>query len=243
MFELREAHYSYHIGGKRLDILNNCSWTFDDGTFTAIRAPSGSGKTTLLNILGLMDDLSGGSYLIGGRDIGPLGDHQRSLIRARLFGFLFQNFRLVPDLDVRANIVLALEIAGIPAREWEARAENVLEQVGLQDRLTHLPPELSGGEAQRVALARALVKNPKVLLADEPTGNLDAGNRDRILQLIAEYHARGGTVIMVTHDDQAAGYANQVVELHAGQLRFANLSSGLTPGLTGAAQHPRGGAP
>ncbi|KEF35599.1 hypothetical protein RDMS_00955 [Deinococcus sp. RL] len=227
MLELRDAHYAYHLGSRPLNILQGCSWRFLPGSFTAVRAPSGAGKTTLLNILGLMDRLTAGSYRINGEEVSSLSDERQSLIRARSIGFLFQNFRLVPDLDVRANVVLALEIAGVPQHERRARAEAALEQVGLQDRLTHLPPELSGGEAQRVALARALVKNPQVLLADEPTGNLDPVNRERILRLMAAYHAGGGTVVMVTHDAQAAAAAEQVVELRAGRLRGAASPGGL----------------
>ncbi|WP_051363489.1 ABC transporter ATP-binding protein [Deinococcus murrayi] len=230
MLELRDAHYAYQLGSRPLNILQGCSWSFLPGSFTAVRAPSGAGKTTLLNILGLMDRLTAGSYRINGEEVSSLSDERQSLIRARSIGFLFQNFRLVPDLDVRANVVLALEIAGVPQHERRARAEAALEQVGLQDRLTHLPPELSGGEAQRVALARALVKTPQVLLADEPTGNLDPVNRERILHLVSAYHAGGGTVVMVTHDAQAAAAAEQVVELRDGRLRGAASSPGCLPG-------------
>lgn len=219
MFELLEARYAYRINERELPILTGTTWSFPAGSFTALCAPSGSGKSTLLNVLGLLDQLTGGQYRIDGQNVTHLNDHAQSRVRAREIGFLFQNFRLVPDLNIQKNIELALEIAGVHPAERASRAVYSLEQVGLADRLDHHPPELSGGEAQRVALARALSKTPRLLLADEPTGNLDAINRERILNLIREFHAGGGTVIMVTHDPAAAAVAEQVLTLRGGKLQ------------------------
>ncbi|MBZ9713441.1 ABC transporter ATP-binding protein [Deinococcus multiflagellatus] len=219
MLTLHDVTYAYRLGQRDIPILSGCSWTFEAGSFTAICAPSGSGKSTLLNILGLLDRPTRGTYLLNGQDTSQLGDRAQSALRARTLGFLFQNFRLVPDLSVQANVALALEIAGWPARDRAARACDLLEQVGLAERLQHFPPELSGGEAQRVALARALAPRPQVLLADEPTGNLDPANRERILALLSAFHADGGTLVMVTHDAAAARAASHQVTLQGGQVQ------------------------
>lgn len=162
-----------------------------------------------------------------GKDTCTLNDAQKSILRARTFGFLFQSFRLIPSKTVLENITLALDITGLEGkRQQRELALGALEQVGLAERAAHLPPELSGGEAQHVAFSRALVRNPKVLLADEPTGNLDAANRDRLLELIVSFHERGGTVVMVTHDAVAAETADSVLNL--GDL----LDSGPSPALS-----------
>jgi putative ABC transport system ATP-binding protein len=218
MLTLEAIHYHYLLRNREIPVLNNCTYTFEQGSLTAIQAPSGSGKTTLLNILGLMDETQRGAYRVLGQDTSCMTDTERSLLRAQSFGFLFQNFRLIPSLTVLENVALTLEILGMPKAKRQSTALNALEKVGLETRAEHLPPELSGGEAQRVALARALVKSPEVLLADEPTGNLDAENRDRVLNLIAEFHKNGGTVVMVTHDATAALRANKILTLRDGQL-------------------------
>lgn len=215
MLTLKHLAYTYASHNKgNIAILNNCSFEFEKNGFYAITAPSGSGKSTLLNILGLLDFCQSGTYTIEGTDTAKLNDRALSALRARHFGFLFQNFRLIPNLSVHDNIKVALEIVeGRKHADHNRQADTVLEQVGLLERRSHLPSELSGGENQRVALARALVKNPQILLADEPTGNLDPDNRDHILELIKGFHKGGGTVIMVTHDHTAARRAEQIVEL------------------------------
>lgn len=217
MLQLEGIGYAYNLSGRRVRVLTNVTHTFERGSFSSIRAPSGFGKTTLLNVLGLLDTPSEGRYLVNAQDTGTLNDVQQSVLRARTFGFLFQSFRLIPSKTVLENVTLALDIAGLKERELALEA---LEQVGLAERAAHLPPELSGGEAQRVAFARALVRNPEVLLADEPTGNLDSANRDRLLGLIASFHESGGTVVMVTHDDVAAAYAAHT--LYLGDLTDSN---------------------
>ena len=214
MLTLEDVSYDYVLTDRRINVLQNVSYTFEKGSFTSIRAPSGSGKTTLLNVLGLLDKPTRGSYLIDGKATSKMTDAEKSRLRADRFGFLFQNFRLIPTKNVLDNIVLGLEIAGVKnKREQKDMATAELERVGLGARAEHLPPELSGGESQRVAFARALAKRPRVLLADEPTGNLDRENRDRILTLISEFHAGGGTVIMVTHDPVAAERAGESLYL------------------------------
>ncbi len=214
MLTLEQVSYDYVLTDRRINVLQNVSYAFEKGSFTSIRAPSGSGKTTLLNLLGLLDKPTQGSYLINGKTTSTMADTEKSRLRADMFGFLFQNFRLIPTKTVLDNIVLGLEIAGIKNKsEQKEKATAELGRVGLGARAEHLPPELSGGEAQRVAFARALAKRPKVLLADEPTGNLDRENRDRILDLISTFHAEGGTVVMVTHDPIAAERADEILHL------------------------------
>ncbi|ADI13942.1 ABC transporter ATP-binding protein [Truepera radiovictrix] len=216
MLQLQGVGYAYRLNGRQVRVLQGVTHTFERGSFSSLRAPSGSGKTTLLNLLGLLDTPTEGRYLVEGRDTRHLTDAQKSSLRARTFGFLFQNFRLIPTRTVLENVTLALDISAQgPKRAQREAALRALEQVGLAGRAEHVPPELSGGEAQRVAFARALVRQPEVLLADEPTGNLDAANRDRLLDLISAFHARGGTVVMVTHDDVAAARATHPLRLEA----------------------------
>ncbi len=205
MLDLQHVSYDYNLLSRCITIFKDVTYSFSKGSFTSIQAPSGSGKTTLLNLLGLLDKPTKGKYFIDSRNTSIMTDTDKSQLRAEMFGFLFQNFRLIPNKSVMDNITLSLDIAGIKDKGQKIEtALMALEHVGLSDRINHLPPELSGGEAQRVAFARAMAKQPKVLLADEPTGNLDQTNRDRILNLISEFHASGGTVIMVTHDPIAA---------------------------------------
>ena len=219
MLSLKNISYYYKLGSHRIDVLENVTHTFEEGSFTSICAPSGSGKTTLLNLLGLLDRPVRGHYLIDELDTGRMKDAQKSDLRAKMFGFLFQNFRLIPTRNVLENVALSLDISGVKDKKVQRNmALAALEQVGLDARASHLPPELSGGEAQRVAFARALAKHPKVLLADEPTGNLDVGNRDHILSLISEFHQTGGTVIMVTHDHIAASRAERILALNVTKL-------------------------
>jgi putative ABC transport system ATP-binding protein len=225
MLCLDNISYSYTLSKRQIPVLKALSYTFDSGSFTSIQAPSGSGKTTLLNLLGLLDRPSEGKYFVDTMDTSEMSDNEKSLLRATLFGFLFQNFRLIPNKTVLDNICLGIDIAGIKSKhQQEQWAWEALEQVGLSDRARHLPPELSGGEAQRIAFARALAKRPRVLLADEPTGNLDLANRDKLLDLISMLHAEGKTIIMVTHDSDAAARAEKIVYLADFRLRTETLA-------------------
>jgi len=188
------------------------------GELLALTGPSGSGKSTLLHILGLLDVPTGGRYLLAGDDVSQLDDAARAWRRNRKVGFVFQGFHLVPHLTVTENVAMPLAYRGVPEAEREDRARAGLARVGLGDRLRHLPDELSGGEKQRAAIARALVGEPALVLADEPTGNLDEAAADGILDLFREIHARGTTVIVVTHNPRVAAVATRSLALHEGRL-------------------------
>ncbi len=219
MLSLHALNHDYNLRGRSIKVLQDITYTFAAGSFTSIRGASGSGKSTLLNILGLLETQSSGQYLIGDNDASKLTDRNKSQLRAQTFGYLFQDFRLIPALTVLENIQLSLDItAKLPPAEREKQSLLALHQVGLAERAEHLPAELSGGEAQRVAFARAMVKQPLVLLADEPTGNLDKDNRDHLLALISTFHSEGGTIVMVTHDKMAAQQSETQLWLEDGQL-------------------------
>jgi putative ABC transport system ATP-binding protein len=189
-----------------------------DGEFVAVTGPSGSGKTTFLNIAGLLEEHSGGEYQLDGQDVRGLGDAARSRLRNEKIGFVFQGFNLIPDLNVFDNVDVPLRYRRLPRAERRARIEETLEQVGLASRMKHYPAELSGGQQQRVAIARALAGRPRLLLADEPTGNLDSQMARSLLELLEEIHARGTTILMVTHDPELAARAQRNVHIIDGQL-------------------------
>lgn len=220
MIELSNLSQYYRVGGRTVLALENVSLRFAEGSFTAVCGESGSGKSTLLNILGLMDRPTSGSYHLAGQATETLKDVEKSALRAKTLGFLFQSFRLVATQTVLENVMLPLDIAKVPGGKgaWKQRALELLEQVGLAERANHVPAELSGGQMQRAAFARALAANPRVLLADEPTGNLDSHNRDLILDLISQFHAEGKTVVVVTHDPLVATRASRQIVLQYGKL-------------------------
>jgi len=186
------------------------------GEFVAISGPSGSGKTTLLSILGLLDTPSSGKYTLEGTLVSGLSARERATVRNRKIGFIFQSFNLIGDLDVLENVMLPLTYQGVSAAECRRRASQALEQVGLGHRARHLPSQLSGGQQQRVAVARAVVTEPSILLADEPTGNLDSANSDNVMALLRELHHGGATICMVTHDPRYARYAERTIALFDG---------------------------
>jgi len=189
-----------------------------DGEFVAVTGPSGSGKTTFLNIAGLLEEFTDGEFLLDGVNVKGLNDNQRSRLRNEKIGFVFQGFNLIPDLDLFDNVDVPLRYRGFNAAERKRRIENALQQVGLASRMKHYPAELSGGQQQRVAIARALAGDPKLLLADEPTGNLDSQMARGVLELIEEINARGTTIIMVTHDPELAARAQRNVHIVDGQV-------------------------
>ncbi len=191
---------------------------FEEGEFTAIMGASGSGKSTLMNILGCLDRPTSGQYFLGGEDISTLNDDALSEIRSRRIGFIFQNFNLIPQLSVVENLEVPMFYLRIPPLVRRERALRLAERVGLTDRVSHRPPELSGGQQQRVCIARALVNEPLLLLADEPTGNLDSKTGQSILELFDELVAGGKTILMVTHDPSVAHRCTRVVHLHDGQV-------------------------
>jgi putative ABC transport system ATP-binding protein len=198
--------------------LSNIHLTIDRGEYVAISGPSGCGKSTLLSILGLLDSPSSGRYILNGTPVQDLDLGQRARIRNREVGFIFQSFNLIGDLSVYENVELPLTYRGMPAKERAERVKGALERVGMAHRARHLPSQLSGGQQQRVAVARALVGQPNVLLADEPTGNLDSRNGEAVMDLLRELHRAGATIVMVTHDTRFTRYAGRTVHLFDGRV-------------------------
>jgi putative ABC transport system ATP-binding protein len=197
----------YQMGDVAVRALAGVSIDFAAGSYWAIMGPSGSGKSTMLNLLGCLDRPTTGRYCLAGRDVATLNDDALSELRLRELGFVFQSFNLIPQLTVRENIELPLYYLGIEHEEGMTRADELAERVGLAERLNHRPAELSGGQQQRVAIARALVNDPNVLLADEPTGNLDSATGEQIMALLQDLHAQGKTILMVTHEPDIAAHA------------------------------------
>ncbi|HJT02059.1 MAG TPA: ABC transporter ATP-binding protein [Pseudonocardiaceae bacterium] len=216
MIELEAITKAYRMGKVRVDVLHGIDLTIDDGELVAIMGPSGSGKTTLMNILGCLDAPTSGRYLLDGVDVSRLSDNRLARIRSHKIGFVFQSFNLVPRTNALRNVELPLVYAGARARHKAARV--ALEQVGLADRQKHMPNELSGGQQQRVAIARALINDPALLLADEPTGNLDSSSTREILKLLGALNDAGRTVVIITHEEEVAQFAKRVVRLRDGRI-------------------------
>ncbi|HPM23130.1 MAG TPA: ABC transporter ATP-binding protein [Phycisphaerae bacterium] len=206
----------YQVGTTEVRALAGVTLAFEAGSFWAIMGPSGSGKSTLLNLLGCLDRPTSGRYVLEGHDVAELDDNALSELRLRHLGFIFQSFNLIPQLTVRENIELPLYYLDWEAGASAQRAEEMAERVGLADRLNHRPSELSGGQQQRVAFARALAANPAILLADEPTGNLDSATGEQIMQLLKELNQQGKTIIMVTHEPNLANYARYRLHMRDG---------------------------
>lgn len=189
-----------------------------EGEFVAIMGPSGCGKSTLLNILGLLDNPSEGKYLLDGKEVSTLKESERTDIRKGVIGFVFQSFNLIDELNVYENIELPLLYMGVPAKERKRRVEAAMDRMAISHRRKHFPNQLSGGQQQRVAIARAVLANPKIILADEPTGNLDSKNGKEVMNLLGELHREGTTIIMVTHSQHDASYADRIVRLYDGEI-------------------------
>lgn len=211
----------YRLDQVDVPALQGVTLAIKKGDFMALMGPSGCGKSTLLHLLGCLDQPTRGRVIFEGQDVSRLGDRQLTRIRANSVGFIFQTFHLMPSLTVKDNVVLQLRLAGFGRRERSKLAEEALETVGLGHRLRHRPQQLSGGERQRVAIARAIAKKPKLLLADEPTGNLDSGKGQEITEILKRLHRDGQTILMVTHDHGLASQAASVVEMRDGQLEGA----------------------
>jgi putative ABC transport system ATP-binding protein len=214
--------------------LRDLSLEVQEGEFVAVMGPSGSGKTTFLTIAGLLEELSGGEYWLDGVDTRGLSDRARSRLRNEKLGFVFQSFNLIPDLNIYDNIDVPLRYRGQPVSERRRRIDAVLERVGLSSRARHYPAEMSGGQQQRVAIARALVGEPRLLLADEPTGNLDTQMARGVMELLEDSHRRGATIVMVTHDPDLAARAQRVMYITDGQI----IALGSPPHLVEGAQRP-----
>ncbi len=216
LIELHQAERTYHLGGEEVRALAGIDLEIDKAGYVAIMGSSGSGKSTLMNILGCLDTPTSGSYVLSGTAVQGLDDDELAAIRNREIGFVFQTFNLLPRTDAVTNVALPLLYRGVPRPERLEAATVALERVGLQDRLNHQSNELSGGQCQRVAIARALVNDPSIILADEPTGNLDSATSEEIMGLFDELNQSGKTVVLVTHEDDIAAHAGRRIVLRDG---------------------------
>lgn len=218
MLEMRDLMKVYRIGDIEVRALDGVSLTVEEGEMVAIMGPSGSGKSTMMNIIGCLDRPSSGSYRLNGREVADLDEREQARLRNREIGFVFQSFNLLPKLNALQNVELPLIYAGIPPRERYDMARHALTQIGLENRLHHKPKELSGGQQQRVAIARALVNQPRLILADEPTGNLDSHSSVEIMAIFQELNRRGITVVLVTHENDIAAYTKRIVRFLDGKI-------------------------
>jgi putative ABC transport system ATP-binding protein len=215
---MKELCKNYYIGDVILKVLRGIDITINSGDYVAIMGPSGSGKSTLLNMIGCLDRPTSGDYILGDRSVATLNDDELSIIRGTRIGFVFQSFNLISQLNIIENIEVPMYYQGYSANESASRAKELAEMVGLGHRLKHRPSELSGGQQQRVAIARALANDPLIILADEPTGNLDSTSGTEILDILDRLHAQGKTLICVTHDEDIAAGAERVIRLFDGQI-------------------------
>ncbi len=218
LIEIQDVHKVYDMGEDKVRALDGVSLVIQEGEYVAIMGPSGSGKSTLMNLVGCLDTPTSGSYKLKGTEVAGMTDDELAAIRNGEIGFIFQTFNLLPRSDAVQNVELPLVYAGVPRRERRDRAQEALKAVGLGDRMHHRPNEMSGGQRQRVAVARALVNRPSILMADEPTGNLDSKTGDEIMSLMDQLHAQGRTIILVTHEEDLALRAARVVRLRDGRI-------------------------
>src|SRR6186997_574574 len=218
LIETVDLWKTYIMGSEEIHALRGVSISIERGEYVAIMGPSGSGKSTLMNLIGCLDTPSKGSYLLNSKQVSQMNDNELARIRNEEIGFVFQTFNLLPRASALHNVELPLVYAAVPSKDRQARARAALEKVELSGRMTHRPNELSGGQRQRVAIARALVNNPSILLADEPTGNLDSKTGVEIMALFARLHQGGNTIILVTHEADIAAYAHRVIAIRDGQV-------------------------
>jgi putative ABC transport system ATP-binding protein len=216
---------SYYLGKQELQVLKGISLDVFKNEYVALMGPSGSGKSTLMNILGCLDSPTGGKYILNGKDVSRMPDNDLAEVRNQEIGFVFQQFNLLPRLTALENVALPLVYSGIGKKERTERANEVMAKVKLQDRSHHKPNELSGGQCQRVAIARALINNPAIILADEPTGNLDSKTSYEIMDILGKIHADGNTVILVTHEEDISHFAHRVVRLRDGVIETDKLNA------------------
>ena len=218
MIQVEDVHKSYDLGETFVHALRGVSFSIKVGEFVSIMGPSGSGKSTLMNIVGCLDTPSKGTYLLNDRNVGNLDEEQLAGIRNEEIGFVFQKFHLLPRSSALENVALPLKYASVKQSERLTRAEEVLDKVGLSNRLTHKPTELSGGEQQRVAIARALVNSPSILFADEPTGNLDSKTGHQVLEIFKDLNKRGQTIVVITHEQEIAEQSQRTITIKDGEI-------------------------
>jgi putative ABC transport system ATP-binding protein len=218
IIHLKEITKNYYLGKQVIEVLKGITLDILKNEYVALMGPSGSGKSTLMNILGCLDTPTSGSYVLNGKDVSHMPDNDLADVRNKEIGFVFQQFNLLPRLTAAENVALPLVYAGMPKKQRLERAKHVLEQVSLADRSHHRPNELSGGQNQRVAIARALVNDPSIILADEPTGNLDSKTSYEIMDIFEQIHAAGNTVVLVTHEEEIANHAHRIIRLKDGIL-------------------------
>ncbi len=218
MIQVEDVHKSYDLGETLVHALRGVSFSIEVGEFVSIMGPSGSGKSTLMNIVGCLDTPSKGTYLLNDRNVGNLDEEQLAGIRNEEIGFVFQKFHLLPRSSALENVALPLKYASVKQSERLTRAEEVLDKVGLSNRLTHKPTELSGGEQQRVAIARALVNSPSILFADEPTGNLDSKTGHQVLEIFKDLNKRGQTIVVITHEREIAEQSQRTITIKDGEI-------------------------
>lgn len=218
LIEIRNLYKTYTMGDNQVHALNDISLTIGEHEFVAIVGPSGSGKSTLMNIIGCLDTATSGSYRVNGQEIGTFDNNELSEFRNRTIGFVFQKFNLLSKLNALENVELPLVYQGVGSKERRERAVKALQDVGLEQRMYHAPFELSGGQQQRVAIARALITNPPVILADEPTGNLDSRTGEEVLEILKDLHRKGNTIVLITHDMHVANQAKRIVRIMDGKI-------------------------
>ncbi len=218
MIHLQEITKNYYLGKQVIEVLKGITLDILKNEYVALMGPSGSGKSTLMNILGCLDTPTTGSYVLNGKDVSRMSDNDLAEVRNKEIGFVFQQFNLLPRLTAAENVALPLVYAGVSKKQRLERAMHVLEQVSLVERSHHRPNELSGGQNQRVAIARALVNDPSIILADEPTGNLDSKTSYEIMDIFEQIHAAGNTVVLVTHEEDIANHAHRIIRLRDGVL-------------------------
>jgi putative ABC transport system ATP-binding protein len=225
VIHLQNILKSYFLGKQELPVLKGITIDIFKNEYVALMGPSGSGKSTLMNILGCLDSPSGGNYILNGKDVSRMPDNDLAEVRNKEIGFVFQQFNLLPRLTAEENVALPLVYSGISKKERIERAQAVLAKVKLDDRSHHKPNELSGGQCQRVAIARALINNPSIILADEPTGNLDSKTSHEIMDILGKIHADGNTVILVTHEEDISAFAHRVIRLRDGVIETDKINA------------------
>lgn len=229
VISIQQLTKDYFLGPQRIPVLKSLDLEIERNEYVALMGPSGSGKSTLMNIIGCLDSPTSGQYILNGKEVSRMRDNELAAVRNKEIGFVFQQFNLLPRLNALENVALPLVYSGISKKEREQRSKEVLQKVNLADRWHHRPNQLSGGQCQRVAIARALVNNPSIILADEPTGNLDSKTSGEIMDLFRSIHAAGNTVVLVTHEEDIAQNAERIIRLKDGRIDDASRSKENTP--------------